>query len=253
MAALIIMYSTIKILGNIVFIYNVFLATAFIISVLLTEKQFIIFSVDYKLRERIRLLNAIIILCGLFGSALFEVLFQHKNLSISNLFRTGLTFYGGLIISVIVIIIYSLILKIRIFYLFNLYALPLTIGHAIGRIGCFFAGCCYGSPTAMWIGVKYPINSVPYLHYHANVKIHPVQLYESLGLLIIFLILKYTDLSKRFAIYLISYSILRFFIELFRADSRGSIMDLTIFSPAQIISIVLLIFGLIIMKRNYAS
>jgi phosphatidylglycerol:prolipoprotein diacylglycerol transferase len=247
------MYSSINILGNIISTYNILLTIALIVTVLIIEKQFIKYSVDNKLREQIRLLNAIVILSGLFGSALFEIIFQHKDLSINNLFRTGLTFYGGLIISVFTIVIYSLIFKIKTYYLFNFYALPLTIGHAIGRLGCFFAGCCFGSPTNCLIGVRFPIDSVPYLHYHEIIKIHPTQLYESFGLLIIFLILRFVDLNKRLAIYLLSYSTLRFIIELFRSDSRGSIMDLTIFSPAQIISLVLFIFGLIMMKKNYAS
>jgi|SRR5690554_427333 phosphatidylglycerol:prolipoprotein diacylglycerol transferase len=253
MAALTIMYSSIDISGNIISTYNLFLTIALIVTVLIIEKQFIKYSVDNKLREKIRLLNAIVILSGLFGSALFEMIFQQKDLSINNLFTTGLTFYGGLILSVIVIVLYSLISKIKIYYLFNFYALPLTIGHAIGRLGCFFAGCCFGSPTNCLIGVRFPIDSVPYLHYHEIIKIHPTQLYESIGLLIIFLILRLVNLNKRFAIYLLSYSALRFVIEYFRSDSRGSIMDLTIFSPAQLISLILFIFGLIIMKKNYAS
>lgn len=247
------MYSTINIFGNIVSVYNIFLAVGLILAVLIIEKQFIQYSIDYKLREKIRILIPIIFLSGMFGSALFEVVFQHKALSIHNLFKTGLTFYGGLILSVFVIIIYSLIFRIKTFYLFNFYTLPLTLGHAIGRIGCFFAGCCFGSPTSSWIGVKYPINSVPYLHYHEIIKVHPVQIYESLGLIGIFLILKYTDFNNRLATYLISYSILRFIIEMFRADSRGSIMDLTIFSPAQIICIFLFIFGLIKIKITPAN
>jgi len=244
------MYNSIDIFGNIISTYNIFLAIALIVAVLIIEKEFIKYSVDSKLQEKIRLLNAIIILSGLFGAALFELLFQHKDLSVNNLFITGLTFYGGLIIVIFVIFLYSLIFKINLIFLFNLYALPLTIGHAIGRLGCFFAGCCFGSPTNCLIGVKYPIDSVPYLHYHEIIKIHPTQLYESLGLFIIYIFIKRLDFNKRLAFYLISYSTLRFIIEFFRSDFRGSIMDFTIFSPAQTISIILFIWGLIMMKKN---
>ncbi len=242
------MYSSIDIFGNIISTYNIFLAIALIAAVLIIERHFVEFSVDPELQEKIRLLHAIIVLSGLFGAALFELIFQHKDLSVHNLFKTGLTFYGGLILAIFAVFLYSLLSKINLLFLCNLYALPLTIGHAIGRLGCFFAGCCFGSPTNSWLGVKYPIDSVPYLHYHGIIRIHPTQLYESLGLLIIFLILRFVDLHKRLAVYLLSYPALRFTVELFRSDSRGSIMDLDIFSPAQIISLLLFLLGVILLN-----
>lgn len=253
MAALNYMYSSVYLFGNKISSFNIFLTIALIVAVLIIEKQFIKYSVNYKLQEKIRLLNAFVILSGLFGSAFFEVIFQHKELSINNFFRTGLTFYGGLILSVFTITLYSLISKINIYYIFNFYSLPLTLGHAIGRLGCFFAGCCYGSPTNCFVGVRFPVDSVPYLQYHEVIKIHPTQIYESTGLLTIFLILRFVNLNKRTAIYLLSYSTLRFTIEFFRSDSRGSILDFTLFSPAQTISLGLFIIGLILLTRDFAS
>lgn len=247
------MYSTIELFENSISTYNIFLTISLIVAVLIIEKQFIKYSVENKLQEKIRLLNAIVILSGFLGSALFELIFQNKVLSVNNLFTIGLTFYGGLILSAFAIALYSLILKLNIFYLFNFYALPLTVGHVIGRLGCFFAGCCFGAPTNCWIGIRFPIDSVPHMHYQEIIQIHPTQLYESFGLLIIFSILHFADINKRLAIYLLSYSTLRFIIEFFRSDPRGSIMDFNLLSPAQIISLVLFIVGLIIMQKNMSS
>lgn len=241
------MLSKIEIFGNIVSTYNISLALALIAAILIIERQMEALSIESGKREKIRILNALIFLCGLFGAAFFEVLFEHKEITINSLLTTGLTFYGGAILSVILIIIYILIFKINLLFLLNFYAAPTAIGHAIGRIGCFFAGCCFGTPTNLFWGVIFPANSEPGFFYQGIIKIHPVQLYESLSLFILFIILRKITLKERLGIYLIYYSVVRFFIEFLRADPRGSIFGYSFFSPAQIISIPMFIVGIIIL------
>lgn len=105
-----------------------------------------------------------------------------------------------------------------------------AIGHAIGRIGCFFAGCCHGSPTGSTWGVKlYSIFVRPELH---GVPLHPAQLYESAGLFalgVILLLTFYRRVAPGIvaAGYLFGYSGLRFIVELFRGDDadRGYVID----------------------------
>ena len=111
-----------------------------------------------------------------------------------------------------------------------------------GRIGCFFDGCCFGSPTRGIFGVTFPEGSLPYHFYGESVAIHPTQLYEAFALLLIFLIVLLLGKRNGFPLYLMLYGAARFVIECFRGDVRGSILGLPL-SPAQIISVVLILLG----------
>ena len=110
----------------------------------------------------------------------------------------------------------------------------IPLGHAIGRIGCFLAGCCHGVETTSWIGVDFPNDGLG--------KVIPTQLIESIFLFILFtallLVLLLTKFKYTFLIYLGTYSIFRFVIEFFRGDERGKAFTL---SPSQIWCIIFLI------------
>jgi phosphatidylglycerol:prolipoprotein diacylglycerol transferase len=143
----------------------------------------------------------------------------------------GFVFYGGLIFVLIFLGLYKLLhfpLTMRTFWAM----LPaVTLGHAIGRVGCLLAGCCYGKETNMWWGIKL----------HGSHR-HPTQILESLGLFLIALILiKAKPSFKSFALYFIGYGVLRFGIEILRGDTiRGTWGVLT---PSQWISFGLIFLG----------
>jgi phosphatidylglycerol:prolipoprotein diacylglycerol transferase len=87
-----------------------------------------------------------------------------------------------------------------------------ALGQAIGRVGCFLNGCCYGRPVA-W-GPYFP-------EYHTH--LHPTQIYESAGLLIVFLLLKKMAREKFYpgrlvVTYLLSAAAIRFIVQFFRYD-----------------------------------
>ena len=104
-------------------------------------------------------------------------------------------------------------------------------------VGCFFAGCCYGKETNSFWGVKFP---------NLSSKVYPTQLFEAVFLLIMFTICFYLVLQKSFrynvSLYLISYGIFRFFIELLRGDDRGTF--LYGISPSQFWSVAMVITGI---------
>lgn len=153
----------------------------------------------------------------------------------------GMTFYGGFL-GGIAAMYFQLTLKsydtqYSVAEWFNLLVLPLISFHFWGRIGCFFAGCCYGKPTKSFLGMDFPDNfSAGIFHY--GERCLPTQLFEAVSLLIIFLIVR--KCSKKFDTYIVLYAFARFIIEFFRGDNRGYF--LYIFSPAQIISIILILF-----------
>ena len=144
----------------------------------------------------------------------------------------GFVFYGGMFGAILGCCIFSRIKKYNVAEILNLVAPGYAIFHVFGRIGCFFAGCCYGKPAdwgfALW--------SEP------EVLRIPVQLIESgflLCLVFILLIREKTGKADLFIIYIISYAVFRFFIEFWRGDTiRGIWWG---FSTSQIISLLILV------------
>jgi phosphatidylglycerol:prolipoprotein diacylglycerol transferase len=134
---------------------------------------------------------------------------------------------------------------------------PLALGHALGRLGCFFAGCCYGKP---WLhGLRFPPGSVAsdeLAHGGVTVPLHPTQLYESLGELLIFFVLLLARRRLRFhgataLLYAFCYGLLRLAVELFRGDAgRGFIAGS--FSTAQGVSLLLIAGAAVVFARRAA-
>lgn len=127
------------------------------------------------------------------------------------------------------------------------FAPGLAMGHAIGRVGCFAAGCCYGKPTDHWWGVTFK-NLLPPPVVDALAPREPTQLFESAAELIIFFILTWMFKRKKFdgqifGAYLFLYGIARFFVEFVRDDpGRGSVFG-GVLSGTQLIAICLVVAG----------
>lgn len=119
----------------------------------------------------------------------------------------------------------------------------IVLAHGFGRIGCLFAGCCYGKLTDAWYGIEM------YEHGVLEKRI-PTQLFEAIFLFLLVIVL--TILLIKFAnrhtaaIYMVSYGIFRFLIEFIRDDDRGSLGS-SVLSPSQLISIVLVVAGIVLL------
>lgn len=155
--------------------------------------------------------------------------------------QSGLVYYGGMIGGLISIIIYTRIRKISTFTFINAVAIFLPLGQFFGRLGCFCAGCCYGVKND-YLGIAYREGIPSNINTPTGIKLLPVQLFESVFCLLLFILLICLYLKKKnlntplyFSIYLTIYSIWRFIIEFFRGDmERGMLFNLSI---SQIISI----------------
>jgi phosphatidylglycerol:prolipoprotein diacylglycerol transferase len=145
----------------------------------------------------------------------------------------GKTIIGGLIGGVIGVKITKKIYKINA-KKGNLFAPAIAIGDAIGRIGCFLRGCCYGKPTSLPWGVNFG----------DGILRHPTQIYESIFMLGMFVYLEIIKNRKEikpgqlFKILMVSYFIFRFFIEFIRVE-EAILFGLTAF---QIISLFAIIY-----------
>ena len=134
----------------------------------------------------IYILACISIVAGILFAIIFQWLFDFIKGEVRG---SAMTFYGGLVGGVLTFLLgFYLVIKKKnpevgiIKDIFPIAPACITIAHAFGRIGCFFAGCCYGIETTSWLGIKFPntINAV-----------YPTQLFEALFLFILTAILFY--------------------------------------------------------------
>lgn len=168
-------------------------------------------------------------------------------------FSNGYVVYGGVIGGVLANLIYFKVKKKEFLPYFDLVMPQVALAQAIGRIGCFFAGCCYGRQTDLSIGFTYHTSDFA----PTGVPLLPTQLISCVGDLVICIILLIYAKKKEAkgtvgALYLMLYSAGRFFVEFLRGDEeRGSI---GFFSVSQVIAIVLFFGGLLLyvlfVKRN---
>ncbi|MBR5948439.1 MAG: prolipoprotein diacylglyceryl transferase [Clostridia bacterium] len=164
----------------------------------------------------------------------------------------GLVFYGGVIGGALAVIGYlKLIKKERVWDYSAIIVPSIPLAHAVGRVGCFLAGCCYGKCVDTPISVIYknPIGGAP-----VGVSVFPIQLIESACNLVVFVILmiyvgKQLKRGSVLFLYMILYGIERFVLEYFRYDEiRGIFLGL---STSQWISIAMVVIGVIGMAVMY--
>ncbi len=197
-----------------------------------------------------------IIVGAIIGGKIFFIWFNYDSFASSGLVekvRYGFVFYGGFLGGISAGLIWAKKYKLPVLPALDFFAVPLALGHAIGRIGCFLAGCCYGKISHTFLAVKYtnPDSLVP-PHLH-GVSLYPVQIMESISVLVLFFILfhYYKKPHKNgviFAGYLLGYGLIRFTLEFFRFDDRGA--GLFGFSPSQIIAIILIVISIFLFKRK---
>lgn len=134
---------------------------------------------------------------------------------------------------------------------FSLIMPGLVLGHGIGRVGCFFGGCCYGVITDGPLGVVFPDGSPADLQYPnavvGSLPVLPTQLFEAAFevLLFVAMVLSYKK-SKNYGliIYCLAYGLFRFILEFWRGDDRGA--SGIYISPSQMMSIIIIAAGVLL-------
>lgn len=233
--------------------YGLMVASGILVGVALTE---FLFRREGGEPGKIVDMALVAIIGGIIGArAMFIIVnldyFLNNPLETLMIWRGGLVFYGGLAGGILGLITAVYLHGIQLLRTLDISAAGLAIGHALGRIGCFSAGCGYGKPTDLPWAVTFtdPRSLATGV---LNTPVHPTQLYSFAALLLLALYLVWLHSRKRFhgqmmSAYLIIYSIFRFSVEFLRGDPRGSmeIFNITL-STSQIVSLAVLPLGVVL-------
>jgi phosphatidylglycerol:prolipoprotein diacylglycerol transferase len=154
-------------------------------------------------------------------------------------------------------------MKIDILTALDVYTPALAVSHFIGRLGCFMAGCCFGIPSNLPWAVRFPPHSPAHSahlaqgfisgNHELSLPVHPLQLYESLFGLVLFVIVIYLfnkPLRKGalFFAYIICYALFRFFMEFLRGDDRPVVSS---FSLPQVLSVIFIISSISFLSISF--
>lgn len=251
--------------------YGLMLATAFLVGVALVRREGKKAGID---AEMIADLAFWTLLVGLLGSRIAHILLYPRLYEWNDplgwiaFWRGGLVFQGALL--AIPFVYWYLRRKNVDFWTFaDIAVCYIPLGHAIGRLGCFLNGCCYGKRSEVWWAIpfrrvpfdlsKEPVGSPPYLDHCErfglsywedkwSYPIHPTQLYSVIGLLLIFGLLmvlrKRRSLFRGFVLptYMMLYGVMRFIVEFFRGDHNPTHFGGNL-SDQQVFSILLAVIG----------
>lgn len=216
--------------------YGVFVAAGFLLGSILIVREA---SRSELSRDDVFDCLIAVLIGGLIGGrGLFVILnwgyYSQHPLRIFILPEGGLAIQGAIVAAVLSGAIAARIRRISFWKTADIMVPYVALGQSIGRIGCFFNGCCFGKPVTSLPGVVFPGETV------ARV---PVQLYSSLGLLAIFMVLSAMKRRKPFdgylfVMYLIMYSGLRWFMDVFRGDELFRVFGMTLSQGISIASIL---------------
>jgi phosphatidylglycerol:prolipoprotein diacylglycerol transferase len=204
-----------------------------------------------------------LLIAAIIGSRVFYIIlnpgyYLKHPLESLMIWRGGLVFYGGFLFAFPTGYLYLKKHGLPFLKTCDILAPGLALGESLGRIGCFFAGCCYGRPTDLSWGVTFTHpNSLAKL----GVSLHPTQLYSSAAAVLMFIILVSFRRFKRadgqiVFLYVLLYALGRLFIENVRGDERGLLIA-SYLTLTQTIAIVLIpvALGMIIYlgRKNTSS
>lgn len=166
----------------------------------------------------------------------------------------GFVFYGSFLFAIPAMFWFFKKNRLDPYKMLDVMAVTTCIVHIFGRIGCFLAGCCYGTPTKSIFGVIFsdPACSAD----PKNIPLHPTQLYEASFIFLVLLLLVFMRRNRifygqLFLIYLILYAGGRSVIEMFRGDSIRGFIVKDVLSYAQFVALVVIIVSLYIYSRWY--
>ncbi len=235
--------------------YGLALALAFIISTRLAAKEALKNNIS---QDVIYALSGYILVSGIIGARLLYVAMNFNEYR-ENLFEIlmlqhgGLSFYGGALGAFAASIIFLKIHRLDFFKTADLISPFAALGQSIGRLGCLLRGCCFGAVATSGLRIKFP-DEVVYRY--------PTQIYASAIDFSLFLLLRYLHRKRHFEgkiflLYIMFYSMKRFFLDFLRDDVRKIYLRLTVFQIASIFIFVAALSFFLLRKsglrKNYGQ
>ncbi len=238
--------------------YGLFYALGFLLALRL--------AVAYARRDGIETsrvvdLGILMLLSGFLGAKLLLYVldaryYLENPLEMIRSLRSAGVFYGGFILATLVSLVYVRRHRLPLGKVADLMSPPLALGQAIGRLGCFAAGCCYGTACDLPWAVTFTdprahqLTGVP-----LNVPLHPTQLYHALADLLILAITASLMRRRRFDgqvfwVYVLSYAILRGLVEMLRGDAVRGLYFGGRVSTSQIIAVPAALLAIVVLIRQ---
>jgi phosphatidylglycerol:prolipoprotein diacylglycerol transferase len=229
-----------------IYSYGVFVAIGFLAALWISGREIARQGLD---REKFLDMGFWVVLSSIVGARMFHVLVYWREYAaapaeILKLWNGGLVFYGGFLAAVAACAIFLRKNRMPFLPVADASAIGIPLGLAFGRLGCSFAGCCFGKATSLPWAITFtdPTCLAP-LH----IPLHPTQIYESMGGFAIcgFLYItrdRFKTPGMRFWTMLILYGAARSFFEIFRDDPRGFVGPL---SESQVVSAVLITYAVV--------
>lgn len=235
---------------NLVFVFSFFVASAGIV-----------FSLC---RDGIKMGDAFLLCASFFigmvvGGKILYIILNFKMVSekisepvfLISLLTSGRTFIGGLMGGILSAYLYCRWMRLFFIRLLDQCTVWSALGYSIGRVGCFLHGCCRGTETQSILGVPFPDEMSPVICRH------PVQLYDSLLNMYLFLFLLEFSQKKKydgqvFLMFLLLNSSIRFLMEYFRWGVSAQVM-FGVITQAQVVCVAIIIFSLCVMRKFNAG
>ena len=227
--------------------YGVLLAIGFLVALKLAASRARKVGIEANL---VLDLGIYVLIAGLVGAKLLLLVvdWEHYRHAPWTLLRSGGVFYGGLLAAIATALWFFRKYRMPAWQMADVLAPAVALGHGIGRLGCFSAGCCYGRATGVPWAVRF---TDTYAHelvgVPLNVPLHPTQLYEAAVEFATFGFLLFLSGRKRFHgqvfwTYVALYGAARFVIEFYRGDPRGTVFGGAL-STSQFIALLMLVLA----------
>ena len=205
-----------------IYSFGIMIALAFLAGIWLSVRRAAVFGYS---PETVSDAAVPILVCVLLGAKGAYLMIHAPEISLDwrqaiSLVRGGFVFYGGLIGGILCGLVWLKTHGLPVLLFGDLISAPLCFGHAIGRLGCWLNGCCYGKPATWGIALR-EVDVLPRI---------PAQLIEAGGLALLGMALLLLQPAKSgkggrlLGIYVVSYAVLRFLVEFLRDDPRGGML-----------------------------
>ncbi len=243
-----------------IYTYGVLMAAGVLLGLLLAHRQAARAGLS---PDRVWNLGVYMLLAALVGAKLWLVVAEGSyyirhlgEIFAPTTLLSGGVYYGGLLAAIALALLYARRFHMSFLTLADVFSAPLALGHAVGRLGCFMAGCCYGKFTPAAWGVTFTnplaaqIAGTP-----LGIPLHPTQLYEAGAEFLIFAFLLWLARRPRlpgklFGAYAVLYGLSRGTIEFFRGDPERTLLAGGAFSLMQVASVALIVLGAWLLWRD---